>query len=209
VASTESHEATVAETQVKPRRQQNAFFHFSFRSQHRASAPSPFLGWIPNMERSIANQARSRRNPQFASQKLQSPILLEQRISRLATESDRMKVPRTAIPNPRLYTHGRYVSNNVLAMRTLRELRLGFPTFHPRRNHHHRFPPYQTHPAGGCIRRHQTRSVYRERIEGYRANLSSPESSVVAAQGVRIRPEFVLDARKDIVQGRLGCWKKG
>jgi len=163
--------------------------------------------------------------PSVCFPKLQRLILLEQ----LIISFNRREGPQEGSLShcfPQLmslYTHRRHLSDDVLMLCTLRELRfdtLG-ETFYdlPSSQIPHietiiiDAPHYESTLGGGCIRCHQTRSAYNEKIESNRTFIkavsSSPESSVVVTQGDRIRPGFVLDAWKDSVQGGSGCWKKG
>ena len=160
--------------------------------------------------------------PSVCFPKLQSLILLEQSIFTLdcSEEQNEGSPPHRYPQLTSLYTHGLHVNNNVLALNTLRELRLdmlnpivsGLPSPPTPRVETIiiDFPPYRTYAVGWCGQR---RLTYHRRLESYRAfikaNSSSPDSSAVEAQGSRLRPEFVLDAWKDIVQGGSGCWKRG
>ena len=162
--------------------------------------------------------------PSVRFPKLQKLILLEQHIIRLdREEEDNEGSPQYCYPQlTSLYTHNAFVANEAFALRTLLELRLQIfaacGVFHPPSPpivHAKTIiidaPPYDTYTGAGCIRYHQTHSMYDEKIESYhafvKANSSSPESTVVVAQDFRVRPESVLDAWKDIVQGGPGCWK--
>jgi len=163
--------------------------------------------------------------PSICFPKLQRLILLEQRI----ISFNRREGPQEGSLShcfPQLmslYTHRRRLSDDVLALRTLRELRfdtLGATVSNlPSSQIPHietiiiDAPRYESSVGSGCIRWHQTQLAYNEKIESYRAFIkaisSSPESSVVITRGDRIHPEFVSDAWKDTVQGGSGCWKKG
>ena len=163
--------------------------------------------------------------PSVCFPKLQSLILLEQYIFTLdyREEQSECSLPHRYPQLTSLYTHGLHVSNNVLALDTLRELRLdmlntwvsGLPS--PPTPHVETIIidclPDQRRSVRGCFRRRNRRFAYQTKIENYRAfinaNSSSPDSSVVKAEGTRVRPEFVLDVWKDIVQGGSGCWKWG
>ena len=160
--------------------------------------------------------------PSVCFPKLQRLVLLEQHIITLHRGKGQNDYsPSHCYPQlTSLYTNSRNVNNDVLALRTLCELRLdmlnarGFDFLSTPNRHIETIiidsPPYPGQPSTGRV---QTRSAYNEKIESYRAfikaNSSSPESSVVVAQGLRVRPEFVLEVWKDIVQGGSGCWKKG
>jgi hypothetical protein len=110
---------------VKLRRQQSASFHLSFRSQRRASAPSLYLGLVPNIGEVDGHQIKNIVKPSVCFPKLQRLILLEQHIIRLIAERDKMISPQHCYPQlMSLYTHRRHVNDDVLALRTLRELRL-------------------------------------------------------------------------------------
>jgi hypothetical protein len=152
--------------------------------------------------------------------KLQRLILLEQHVIWLDGGSGECRYPQLTS----LYTHTRNV-DGIFALCTLREIRLDMLRVRealspPSAPTHHvetiiiDAPPYQSSiSSGGCIRTHQPRSTYDEKIENYRAfvkaNSSSPQSAVVIAQDLRVHAETVLDGWKDTVQGGPGCWKKG
>ena len=158
--------------------------------------------------------------------RLQKLILLEQHIIRL----DREEEPNDCSPQrcyPRLtslYTHMGHVNDDVLALSTLRELRLelltlpGFPKLpSPPILHAETIildaPPYQESVMYRGSWFNQTWSMYNEGIESYHAfveaNSTSSESSVVMTPDVCVSPVTVLDAWRDIVAGGSGCWKKG
>ena len=155
--------------------------------------------------------------------KLQLLVLLEQHIislHRTETQNNGYRFPRLTS----LYTHKGCINDDVLALHTLRELRLhmlraSLDSYLPSSPNLHietiiiDAPPYQSSIGSGCIRWHQTRSKYQENIESYhayvKASSSSSEGSVVVAEAVRVRPKLVLGAWKDIIQGGSGYWKKG
>jgi len=117
-----------------------------------------------------------------------------------------------------LYADKGHVTDDVLTLRTLRELRLevlgatgsGFSSS--------QLPPIETviinappYPERGCILNSHIRSMWKEKIKRYCAFIesisSSPLTSLVVALDDRICPEVVLDAWEDTVQGGPGCWK--
>jgi hypothetical protein len=172
------------------------------------------------------SRVKSRVQPSVRFQKLQRLILLEQRTIDLDSEHEQDEnSPQYCYPQlTSLYSHNGQVNDDVLGLHTLCELRLEMLdasfSFHPPSlpiPHVQTIiidaPPYRRSILDGCIRYQQPQSEYDERIESYhtfvKANSTSPESSVVVAQDLRVRPEAVLDAWKDIVQGGSGCWKKG
>jgi len=155
--------------------------------------------------------------------KLQLLVLLEQHIislHRTETQNNGYRFPRLTS----LYAHrGCIINDDVLAFRTLRELRLhmfraSLDSYLPSSPNIHietiiiDAPPYQGSIRSGGVNWYQTQSQYQENIESYhafvKASSSSSESSVVVAEAVRVRPKLVLGAWKDIVQGGSGHWKK-
>ena len=162
--------------------------------------------------------------PSICFPKLQRLILLEQ----LIISFDRREGPQEGSLShcfPQLmslYTHKRHLTDDVLALRTLCELRfdtLGATVSDlPSSQIPHietiiiDVPRYESTRRSGHKRWHQTRTAYNEKIEIYRTFIkaisSSPKSSAVITRGNRICPEFVLGAWKDTVQGGSGCWKE-
>jgi len=163
--------------------------------------------------------------PSICFPKLQRFILLEQAIIWFNRREGPQEGPLShCFPQlTSLYTDKEHVTDDVIALRTLRELRLDMlgatVSDLPSLQTPHietiiiDAPPYESLPGRGYIRLYQTWSAYDEKVERYRAFIkatsSSPESSVVVARGDRIHPGFVLDAWKDTVQGGSRCWKKG
>jgi len=155
--------------------------------------------------------------------KLQWLVLLDQHIIRIY----RGQIPNVGYRFPllsSLYTHKACINDDVLALHTLRELRIhmlraSLDSYLPSSPNLRietiiiDAAPYQCFIEGNWFRLLQTRSKYQERIEGYhefvKTSSSSSESSVVVAEAVGVRPRLVLGAWKDIVQGGLGYWKKG
>lgn len=111
-----------------------------------------------------------------------------------------------------LYTHNGTVSNDVLALRTLRELRVDM--LHAK-DFDLPSPPIlhletitiDSRPYSGLD---QTRSVHHEEIDEFiNAKPSSLKCTVVVAQGDCVHSDFVLYAWEDIVQGGSRCRTEG
>lgn len=179
------------------------------------------FGFDVQYEEVDGRQVKVMVEPSVCFPKLQRLVLLEQHIITLhRREGQNEYSPSHCYPQlTSLYTQNRNVNKNVLGLRTLRELRLDMlidTSDLPSTPIPHvetiiiDSPSYEWLLLWGG---HQTWSEYDEKIESchafIKANSSSPESSVVVARGLCVRPEFVLDVWKDIVQGGSGCWKKG
>jgi hypothetical protein len=161
-------------------------------------------------------------------QNLQNLILLEQRIISLGRKPEDDSLYPALYPRlTSLYTHNGGIDDNVLALHTLRNLRLdmlggglappGPSAFVP---HIEAIiidaPPYKKKFGSGCCVFQQTRERYRAKIESYHAfvtsNATAPKGCVVVAKpstDLRVRIGRVLRAWKDIVQGGSGCWERG
>jgi len=118
-----------------------------------------------------------------------------------------------------LYTHTGDVNHDVLASRTLRDLRLHMldgswalhfpPTSEPRiETITIDVPTYKGILVGSYV----TLEQYQMRIEDYRtfakSNSKSQESRVVITNPSRAGVGSILRAWRDIVQGGSGCWNK-
>ena len=216
-----TYKVIIGHSKVKLRGQQNSSFHFI-----SIAAPSirslTIFGFDAQETREV--DGRDVENIVESSvrfPKLQWLVLLEQHIISTEIQNDGDRFPRLTS----LYTHRGCIDDDVLALHTLRELRLHillrgpldcYPPYSPNLRIETIIidaPPYQSSIGSGYVRWHQTRSKYQETIESYhafvKASSSPSESSVVMAKAVRIRPKLVLGAWEDIVQGGLGYWKKG
>ena len=153
-------------------------------------------------------------NPSTCFPNLQKLVLLHQHVvvlpRRMGKNEDHLSDCYPQLTS--LYTHSDIVNSDVLALRTLRELRVDMlhardfdlpstPTVHLETI------IIDSHPYSGLD---QTRSVHHEEIDEFiKANSSSLKCTVVVAQGDCVHLDFVLYAWKDIVQGGSRCWKEG
>ena len=153
-------------------------------------------------------------NPSICFPNLQKLVLLQQNVITLhRREGQDEDYPSHCYPQlTSLYTHSHNVNNDVLALRTLRELRVDMlnardfdlpspPILHLENitiDSH----PYRERLSSGRIRFDHTRSAHHEGIDEFlKANPSSLKCSVVVTQVPCVHPTFVLDVWKDIVQG--------
>ena len=154
-------------------------------------------------------------------QKLQSLILLQQSVVRLYREEEQTSLQHCYPQLTSLYTHFRDVNGAVLALRTLRALRLDAPDgslapCSPSPSDPRMVtitidaPCYKGAHMSGCCVILQTEEHYRAKIGSYhtfiKSNSNSPESRIVITNSFKDRVGSILRAWKDIVQGGSGCW---
>ena len=156
-------------------------------------------------------------------QKLQSLILLEQYVVSLDREEEQTSLQRCYPQLTSLHTDFDDANDAVLALRTLRALRLRAPDgrlapCYPSPSDPRMVtitidaPCHEGSFARGCCVYLQTRDHYRATIKGYhtfiKSNSNSPESRIVITKSFKDPVGSILRAWKDIVQGGSGCWGK-